>query len=181
MNSRPFRRQERTTSATAVGGSPDTAKVFLQTLFQNVPVLDAGARGSTTTFVQRRIGDVLITWENEAHLAREQLGAGDVEIVVPSMSILAEPPVAVVDANVDRAGSREIAEAYLSELYADFAQELAARHHFRPRNAAILARYAQKFPAIPLVTIDDTFGGWASAQRTHFAEGGVFDQITTRR
>lgn len=163
------------------GGSPDTAKVFLQTLFQNVPVLDAGARGSTTTFVQRRIGDVLITWENEAHLAREQLGAGDVEIVVPSMSILAEPPVAVVDANVDRAGSREIAEAYLSELYADFAQELAARHHFRPRNAAILARYAQKFPAIPLVTIDDTFGGWASAQRTHFAEGGVFDQITTRR
>lgn len=163
------------------GGSPETAKAFLQTLFQSVPVLDAGARGSTTTFAQRRIGDVLITWENEAHLAREQLGATEVEIVVPSMSILAEPPVAVVDANVDRAGSREVADAYLSQLYADFAQELAAKHHFRPRNAAILARYAQKFPAIPLVTIDDTFGGWASAQRTHFAEGGVFDQITTRR
>jgi sulfate/thiosulfate transport system substrate-binding protein len=163
------------------GGSADTARAFVQTMFRNAPVLDAGARGSTTTFAQRRIGDVLITWENEAHLARAQLGAGEVEIVTPSMSILAEPPVAVVDANVDRAGTRDVAERYLSGLYADFAQELAAKHHFRPRNAAVLARYAQKFPEIPLVTIDDTFGGWANAQRMHFAEGGVFDQITTRR
>jgi sulfate transport system substrate-binding protein len=163
------------------GGSPDIARDFLQTLFRSVPVLDAGARGSTTTFAQRRIGDVLITWENEAHLAKAQLGAGEVEIVVPSMSILAEPPVAVVDANVDKAGTREIAEDYLRQLYADFAQELAVKHHFRPRNAAVLARHASKFPAIPLVTVDDTFGGWANAQRTHFAEGAIFDQITTRR
>ncbi len=163
------------------GGSPATAKAFLQTLFKSVPVLDAGARGSTTTFVQRRIGDVLITWENEAHLARAHLGVDEVEIVTPSVSILAEPPVAVVDANVDRAGTREIAEDYLRKLYEAPAQELAARHHFRPRNAEALARHAQKFPAIPLVTVDEAFGGWASAQRTHFAEGGVFDQITTRR
>ncbi len=163
------------------GGSPDTAKAFVQKLFANVPVLDTGARGSTTTFVQRRIGDVLLAWENEAHLARAELGPNEVDIIIPSVSILAEPTVAVVDKNVDRAGTRSIAESYLRLLYADFAQDLAAKHHFRPRNAAILARYAQKYPSIPLVTIDDTFGGWADAQRTHFAEGGVFDQISTRR
>jgi sulfate transport system substrate-binding protein len=163
------------------GGSPDTAKVFVQKLFARVPVLDTGARGSTTTFVQRRIGDVLLAWENEAHLARAELGHDEVDIIVPSMSILAEPSVAVVDKSVDRDGTRAIAESYLQLLYADFAQELAAQHHFRPRNAAILARHAEKYPAIPLVTIDDVFGGWANAQRMHFDEGGVFDQISARR
>jgi len=163
------------------GGTPDTAKAFLTKLFQQVPVLDTGARGSTTTFVQRRIGDVLLAWENEAHLAVAELGPNEVDIVVPSVSILAEPTVAVVDKNVDRAGTRTIAENYLRLLYTDFAQELAAKHYYRPRNAAILARNAQTFPTIPLVTVDDTFGGWTNAQRTHFADGGVFDQITTRR
>lgn len=163
------------------GGTQETAKAFVTKLFANVPVLDTGARGSTTTFVQRRIGDVLLAWENEAHLARAELGPNEVDIIIPSRSILAEPTVAVVDKNVDRAGTRAIAESYLRLLYADFAQQLAAKHHFRPRNAAILAANAQKYPNIPLVTVDDTFGGWANAQRTHFAEGGVFDQITTRR
>jgi sulfate transport system substrate-binding protein len=163
------------------GGSPATAKDFIQKVYANVPVLDTGARGSTTTFVQRRIGDVLLAWENEAHLAVAELGPNQVDIVVPSSSILAEPTVAVVDRNVDRAGTRAIAESYLRLLYADFAQELAAKHHYRPRNAAILARNAAKFPTIPLATVDDTFGGWANAQKTHFAEGGVFDQISTRR
>ena len=163
------------------GGNPEKAKAFVQKLFQNVPVLDTGARGSTTTFVQRRIGDVLLAWENEAHLAVSELGRNQIDIVVPSMSILAEPSVAVVDKNVDRSGTRTIAENYLRLLYADFAQELAAKHHYRPRNASVLARYASKFPNIPLVTIDDTFGGWQNAQKTHFSDGGVFDQITTRR
>ena len=163
------------------GGSPDTARAFLTKLFQNVPVLDTGARGSTTTFVQRRIGDVLLAWENEAHLAKAELGANEVDIVIPSVSILAEPSVAVVDRNVDRNGTRNVAENYLKYLYTDFAQEIIAKNHYRPRSAAVAARYGAQFPQIPLVTIDDTFGGWTNAQRTHFAEGGVFDQITTRR
>ncbi len=163
------------------GGSPDTAKAFVTRLFQQVPVLDTGARGSTTTFVQRRIGDVLLAWENEAHLAKAELGPDAVDIVIPSVSILAEPSVAVVDRNVDRNGTRNVAENYLKYLYTDFAQEIIAKNHYRPRSAAVAARYVSEFPPIPLVTIDDTFGGWANAQRTHFADGGVFDQITTRR
>lgn len=160
------------------GGSPDTARAFVQKLYGGVPVLDAGARASLTTFAQRHIGDVFLSWENEAYLAKAE--GSDVEIVYPSVSILAEPPVAVVDRNVDRAGTRNVAEAYLKYLYTDAAQEIIARHHYRPRNAAIAARYAQTFPALQLVTIDDTFGGWADAHRTHFTEGGVFDQISRR-
>lgn len=160
--------------------TPDTARAFVQRIFRNVPVLDTGARGSTTTFAQRRIGDVLITWENEAHLALAEFGADNFQIVFPSVSILAEPSVAVVDSVVQRKGTREVAEAYLRFLYSDAAQDLAARNHYRPRNAAILARHRASFPDIPLFTVDDTFGGWANAQRTHFATGGVFDQIQRR-
>jgi len=158
-------------------GNEGTAREFVKTLFKNVPVLDSGARGSTTTFVQRGIGDVLIAWENEALLAAEMLGKDKVEIVVPSMSILAEPPVAIVDKVVDRRGTRKVAEAYLQFLYSPEGQELAARHHFRPRNQAVLAKYASKFPRIRMVTIDQVFGGWAQAQKVHFNDGGIFDQI----
>jgi sulfate/thiosulfate transport system substrate-binding protein len=158
-------------------GNEGTAREFVKTLFRNVPVLDSGARGSTTTFVQRGIGDVLIAWENEALLAAEMLGKDKVEIVVPSMSILAEPPVAIVDKVVDRRGTRKVAEAYLQFLYSPEGQELAARHHFRPRNQAVLAKYASKFPRIRMVTIDQVFGGWAQAQKVHFNDGGIFDQI----
>jgi len=163
------------------GGNAETAKEFLRDIFAKTPVLDTGARGSTTTFVQRRIGDVLLTWENEAHLAVAELGPDQVDIVVPSMSILAEPSVSLVDKNVDARGTREIAEAYLQLLYRDDAQALVAQHHFRPRNPAVLARFADKYPMIPLATIHDVFGGWAAAQRTHFDEGGVFDQISAKR
>lgn len=162
------------------GGNAQTARDFVQRLYRNVPVLDTGARGSTTTFAQRRIGDVLITWENEAHLALAEFGATNFQIVYPSVSILAEPTVAVVDRVVDRKGTRAAAEAYLRFLYSDAAQDLAARNHYRPRNAAILARYRQSFPDIPLFTIDEVFGGWAAAQRAHFADGGIFDQISRR-
>lgn len=160
------------------GGNATTARDFIQRLYRNVPVLDTGARGSTTTFAQRRIGDVLITWENEAHLALAEFGATNFQIVYPSVSILAEPTVSVVDRVVDRKGTRAVAEAYLRYLYSDAAQDLAARNHYRPRNAAILARYRQSFPDIPLFTIDDVFGGWAAAHRTHFADGAIFDQIS---
>jgi len=159
------------------GGNEGSAREFVKTLFKNVPVLDSGARGSTTTFVQRGIGDVLIAWENEALLAAEMLGKDKVEIVIPSMSILAEPPVAIVDKVVDRRGTRKAAEAYLQFLYSPQGQELAAKHHFRPRNQAVLAKYASKFPKIRLVTIDQVFGGWAQAQKVHFNDGGIFDQI----
>jgi len=162
------------------GGNATTARDFIQRLYRNVPVLDTGARGSTTTFAQRRIGDVLITWENEAHLALAEFGATNFQIVYPSVSILAEPTVSVVDRVVDRKGTRAVAEAYLRYLYSDAAQDLAARNHYRPRNAAILARYRQSFPDIPLFTIDDVFGGWAAAHRTHFADGAIFDQISRR-
>ncbi len=161
------------------GGTPQSAQQFVQQIFRNVPVLDTGARGSTTTFAQRRIGDVLVTWENEAHLALAEFGPNNFQIVYPSVSILAEPSVAIVDRVVDRKGTRAVAEAYLRHLYSDAGQNLAARHHYRPRNAAALQR--GNFPDIALFTIDDVFGGWASAQRTHFADGGVFDQITARR
>lgn len=161
------------------GGSPDTARAFVEQLYRAVPVLDAGARGSTTTFVQRGIGDVLLSWENEAHLAKAEGAA--VEIVYPSVSILAEPPVAVVDRNVDRAGTRAIAEAYLKHLYSDAAQDIIAKNHYRPRDPTVAARYAARFPAIEMATIDDVFGGWANAQRTHFSEGAIFDSIGAKR
>jgi sulfate transport system substrate-binding protein len=161
------------------GGDEAKAKAFVRALFRNVPVLDSGARGSTTTFVERGIGDVLLAWENEAFLAVEQLGKGRFEIVVPRSSILAEPPVAVVDRNVDRHGTRAVAQAYLEFLHGPEGQEIAAKNFYRPRDPKVAARYATKFPKIDLVTIDGVFGGWAKAQATHFGDGGVFDQIYT--
>jgi sulfate/thiosulfate-binding protein len=158
------------------GGSDAKAQGYVQQLYKHVPVLDTGARGSTTTFVQRGIGDVLLAWENEAFLSLKELGPGKFEIVAPSLSILAEPPVAVVDRVVDKRGTRALAEAYVAALYEPWAQEIIARNGYRPRLAEVAAKYASSFPNIPLVTIAD-FGGWASAQKTHFADGGVFDQI----
>jgi sulfate/thiosulfate-binding protein len=158
------------------GGNPAKAQAYVAALFKNVPILDTGARGATTTFTQRGIGDVLLSWENEAYLAQEEL-PGKFDIVYPSLSILAEPPVAIVDRNVDRRKTRLAAEGYLNFLYSPLAQELIAKHHYRPRNAAVAAKYAAKFKTLPLVTIDDTFGGWKKAQATHFADGGVFDRI----
>jgi sulfate transport system substrate-binding protein len=159
------------------GGTAATARALVATLYRNVPVLDSGARGSTNTFVQRGIGDVLLAWENEAFLAVKELGPDKLEIVVPSMSILAEPPVAVVDKVVDKKGTREVAQAYLEYLYSPEGQAIAARHYYRPRSAAALAKAPVVFPKLKLVTIDEVFGGWASAQKTHFSDGGVFDQI----
>ena len=159
------------------GGTDAKAQAFVKQLYSQVPVLDTGARGSMTTFAQRGIGDVLLTWENEAHLARQEFGADKFEIVYPSMSILAEPSVAVVDRNVDRHKTRVVAEGYLNFLYSPLAQDLIGKNHYRPRNPAAAAKYASKFPKLPLVTIDEQFGGWAKAQAKHFADGGVFDQI----
>jgi len=159
------------------GGSEATAKEYVRKLFKNVPVLDTGARGSTTTFVQREIGDVLLAWENEAFLSIKELGPDKVQIVVPSLSILAEPPVTVVDKVVLHRGTREVAEEYLKYLYAPQSQELIARHYYRPINEQVAAKYAKQFPKLNLVTIQD-FGGWATAQKVHFSDGGVFDQIT---
>lgn len=159
------------------GGNEAKAKAFVAELFKHVPVLDSGARGSTTTFVQRGQGDVLLAWENEAFLAVNELGKDKFEIVVPSLSILAEPPVTVVDKVVDRKGTRKLAEEYLKYLYSPEGQEIAARHYYRPRDKKVAAKYAKVFPKVKLVTIDDTFGGWRKAQKTHFADGGVFDQI----
>ncbi len=161
------------------GGDEASARAFVKALYRNVPVLDSGARGSTTTFVERGIGDVLLAWENEAFLAVERLGKGQLEIVVPSLSILAEPPVAVVEKNTARHGTTDVARAYLEFLYTPEGQELAAKHFYRPRDPKVAARYASRFPKIDLVTIDQAFGGWQKAQATHFAEGGVFDQIYT--
>jgi sulfate transport system substrate-binding protein len=155
------------------------AREFVRALFRNVPVLDTGARGATTTFVERGLGDVLLTWENEAHLARARLGEGKVEIVVPSSSILAEPPVAVVDAVAARHGTTAVAKAYLEFLYTPAAQELAARHFFRPRDPAVAARHAATFAPVSLFTVDELFGGWAKAHAAHFADGGIFDRIFT--
>jgi sulfate/thiosulfate-binding protein len=159
------------------GGSADSARAFLKDLFQHVPVLDTGARGATLTFTQRGIGDVLLAWENEALLAQKELGADQVEIVVPSVSILAEPPVAILERNVDARGTRRVAEAYLQYLYAPESQELAAQHFYRPRDPEVAARYAASFPKVDLFTIEELFGGWAKAQAEHFANGGSFDQI----
>jgi len=159
------------------GGNDDKARDFVSRLYKNVPVLDSGARGSTTTFVQREIGDVLIAWENEAFLSIKELGPEKVEIVVPSQSILAEPPVALVDKVVDKKGTRNVAQAYLEYLYTPEGQEIAAKNYYRPRLESVAKKYAATFPKLKLVTIDDIFGGWQKAQKTHFADGGVFDQI----
>jgi len=161
----------------AFNGDEVQVRAFITRLFKNVPVLDTGARGSTTTFVERGIGDVLLAWENEAFLAQKELGPDKFEVIVPSLSILAEPSVAVVDGVVDRRGTREVAQAYLEYLYSETGQEIAAKNFYRPRLASVVRKYAQQFPHINLVTIDDTFGGWQHAQKTHFADGGTFDQI----
>ena len=158
------------------GGSDARARDFVTQLFRNVPVLDSGARGATTTFVRRGIGDVLLAWENEAYLALKEAG-DSVQMVTPSISILAEPPVAVVDQNVDRKGTRAIAEAYLQYLYSAEGQEIAARHYYRPRDPGVAARHQGQFAAVKMFTVDEVFGGWQAAQRTHFADGGTFDQI----
>jgi sulfate transport system substrate-binding protein len=157
-------------------GSPEKAKLFMAKLFRNVPVLDSGARGSTTTFVERGQGDVLIAWENEALLAKNKLGRGKFDIVVPSVSMLAEPPVAVVDKVVDKHGTRKAAEAYLKFLYTPEAQEIIARNYFRPRDLRVAAKYKGQFPKLKLYTIDRNFGGWDKAQALHFRDGGLFDQ-----
>jgi sulfate transport system substrate-binding protein len=159
------------------GGDEAKAQQFVADLYSRVPVLDTGARGSTTTFAQRGIGDVLLAWENEAFLAMKQLGEDQLEIVVPSSSILAEPPVAIVDKNVEDHRTRKVAEAYLQFLYSPEAQEIAAQNFYRPTDQAVAAKHKGQFPDIPLVTIDDTFGGWQVAQQKHFADGGIFDQI----
>jgi sulfate transport system substrate-binding protein len=153
------------------------ARDFITKLYKNVPVLDSGARGATVTFAQRGIGDVLLAWENEAHLALKEFGDDKFDIVTPPLSILAEPPVAVVDKNAKRHGTTEVAKAYLDYLYSDEGQEIAAKNFYRPRNEAIAAKYAGNFTQLKLVTIDQEFGGWTKAQQTHFADGGVFDQI----
>ncbi len=153
------------------------AQEFLKAIFKNVPVLDSGARGSTTTFVEREIGDVAISWENEAYLVVNDIGKGKYEIVTPSVSILAEPPVTVVDKVAARHGTKAIAEEYLKYLYSDEGQEIAAKHYYRPRNEAIAAKYASQFQNVSLFTIDEVFGGWQKAQKKHFADKGIFDKI----
>jgi sulfate/thiosulfate-binding protein len=159
------------------GKDPAKTKDFLKRLYKNVPVLDSGARGATTTFVQRGIGDVLIAWENEAYLALKEFGAEKFEIITPSLSILAEPPVAIVDKVAKKHGTEAVAKAYLEFLYSDQGQEIAARNFYRPRSEKIAAKFATQFAKVQLVTIDDAFGGWQKAQKTHFREGGVFDEI----
>ncbi|MEJ7806300.1 MAG: sulfate ABC transporter substrate-binding protein [Telluria sp.] len=159
------------------GATEASAREFVGKLFKNVPVLDSGARGATTTFVERGIGDVLLAWENEALLAIKELGPDKVQILAPSVSILAEPPVALVDKVVDRHGTRKVAEAYLQYLYSDEGQELAAKNYYRPTAPKTLAKYAAQYPKVKLFTINDVSGSWAKSQKTHFADGGVFDQI----
>lgn len=163
------------------GGNDQKARELVSAIYKNVPVLDAGARGATTSFVERGLGDVLVTWENEAMLAVNELGKDKFDIVIPSLSILAEPPVAVVDKVVDKRGTRQTAQAYLEYLYSEEGQQIAARHYYRPSNPKVAAQYAKQFPKLKLVTIDDTFGGWQRAQKTHFADGGSFDQIYLRK
>ncbi|UTH36288.1 sulfate ABC transporter substrate-binding protein [Pseudomonas sp. KHPS1] len=158
-------------------GSEAEAKAFTEKLYKNVPVLDTGARGSTITFVNNGIGDVLLAWENEAFLALKEEGGDNFEIVAPSLSILAEPPVSVVDQNVDKKGTRKVAEAYLNYLYSEEGQRIAAKHFYRPRNQAVAAEFAKQFPQLKLVTIDADFGGWKTAQPKFFNDGGIFDQI----
>lgn len=159
------------------GNDEAKAKAFVASVYKNVPVLDSGARGSTVTFVERNIGDVLLTWENEAHLALKEFGANKFDIVYPPTSILAEPPVTIVDKVVDKRGTRKVAQAYLEYLYSVEGQDIAARNYYRPRDPKIAAKHVKNFPKVSLFTIDEVFGGWAKAQKTHFADGGVFDQI----
>ncbi|HJV74972.1 MAG TPA: sulfate ABC transporter substrate-binding protein [Noviherbaspirillum sp.] len=159
------------------GGNDASAKEFVGKILKNVPVLDSGARGATTTFVERGIGDVLLAWENEAILAIKELGPDKFEVVAPSLSILAEPPVAVVDKVVDKKGTRKAAEAYLQYLYTDEGQEIAAQNYYRPTSEKVAKKYAAQFPKVKLFTIDEVFGGWSVAQKTHFADGGTFDQV----
>lgn len=162
------------------GATPASVEAFLRELFRHVPVLDTGARGATNSFAQRGLGDVLLAWENEAWLARKELGADELTIVYPSVSILAEPPVAVVDAVVDKKGTRAVAEAYLRFLYTGEGQDIIAKHYYRPRDPAVLAKYAERYPSLKMATIAD-FGGWELAQATYFADGGMFDRIFTPR
>ena len=159
------------------GGNDKTAQELLTKVYKNVPVLDSGARGSTTTFIERGIGDVLITWENEALLAAKELGPDKFDIIVPPTSILAEPPVTVVDKVANRRGTRKVAEAYLNFLYSDIGQDLAGKHFYRPTNEQAAKKYEKQFAKTKLITVDDVFGGWQKAQKTHFADGGTFDQI----
>ncbi len=159
------------------GGTEETAKDFVKKIYANVPVLDSGARGSTTTFVERGIGDVLLAWENEAYLAVKELGPDKVEIITPSLSILAEPPVTVVDKFADKHGTRKVAEAYLNYLYSEEGQDIAGKNYYRPIDKKVAAKYAKIFTPVKLITIDEVFGGWQKAQKTHFEDGGSFDQI----
>ncbi|MEI7431445.1 MAG: sulfate ABC transporter substrate-binding protein, partial [Betaproteobacteria bacterium] len=159
------------------GGNEEKAKEFVGKLYKNVKVLDSGARGATTTFTERGIGDVLLAWENEAYLAVKELGPEKFDIVTPSLSILAEPPVSVVDKVVDKRGTRKVAQAYLEYLYSPEGQEIAAKHYYRPRDAKVAAKYSKQFAKVNLITIDEVFGGWDKAQKAHFADGGFFDQI----
>lgn len=163
------------------GGSDAKAKQFVANLFANVPVLDSGARGSTVTFAERGVGDVLLAWENEAHLSLKEFGADKFDIVYPPISILAEPPVSVVDKTVDKRGTRAVAQAYLDYLYSPEGQDIAARNFYRPIDPVVAGKYAARFPKLNLFTIDEVFAGWAKAQKTHFADGGVFDQIYTKK
>ncbi|WP_338865217.1 sulfate ABC transporter substrate-binding protein [Myxococcus stipitatus] len=159
------------------GGTEQSARAFVESLFRHVPVLDSGARGATTTFAERGLGDVLIAWENEAFLLTDEVGKERFEIVVPSTSIVAEPPVTVVDRNVDKRGTRAVAEAYLQFLYSEEGQRLVAKHHYRPRSEAVARKEGARFPKLTLFTIDEVFGGWRKAQSAHFDDGGVFDSI----
>lgn len=161
-------------------GNEKTAQEFVKKLYANVKVLDSGARGSTTTFVERGIGDVLLAWENEAYLALKELGPDKFEIVTPSLSILAEPPVSIVDKFVDKHGTRKVANAYLDYLYSPEGQDIAGKNYYRPTDKKVAARYAKQFAPVKLITIDEIFGGWQAAQKTHFADGGTFDQISAR-
>ena len=163
------------------GNDPTKAQGFVANLFGNVPVLDSGARGSLITFTERGVGDVFISWENEAFLATKELGPDKFQIVVPSLSILAEPPVTVVDKTVDRKGTRDVANAYLQFLYTPEGQEIAAQNYYRPIDAKVAAKYDKQFTKVSLFTIDEVFGGWATAQKVHFNDGGVFDQIYTKK
>ena len=162
-------------------GSEAKAKEFVANLYKNVPVLDSGARGSTITFVERGIGDVFLSWENEAFLAVKELGPDKFDIIVPSLSVLAQPPVAIVDKNVDKKGTRQVAQAYLEYLYSEAGQEIAARNYYRPTLDKVAKKYAKQFPAVTLFTVDEAFGGWSKAKEVHFKDGGVFDQSFTRR
>ncbi len=163
------------------GNDEAKAKAYVAELFKHVPVLDTGARGSTITFTERGIGDVFLSWENEAYLVTKGDNAAKFDIVTPSISILAEPPIAVVEKNVDKKGTRAVAEAYLKFLYTPESQELAAKHHYRPRDAAVLEKHKGEFANVTLFTIDEVFGGWQKAQKTHFGEGGVFDSIIEKK